>query len=121
MTGGVLQIVDPNQYARDLRQMRIGEGEELEIRVSRAADAKQYWQLKWYFGWIVRPCCEATGYSLREMDAIFRTECLSPGVVTLSDTTYEEMRDFLQACEVYAAQTIGVVITGPEELRKKAA
>jgi len=35
--------------------------------------------------------------------------------------TYDEMRDFILACEVYAAQTIGVVISGPEDIRTRAA
>lgn len=121
MVKGTLQMLDPEGYARDVRQMRIGDGEEVEIRVSRAADAKQHSQLRWYFGYIVKQSAESTGYTLREMDAIFRVECLPPGTVTISTLTYDEMRDFILACEVYAAQTIGVVISGPDEIRKRAA
>jgi hypothetical protein len=55
------------------------------------------------------------------MDAILRAACLPPDVATLSDTSYDAMREFILACEAYAAQTIGVSITGPDDVRQRAA
>ena len=121
MTNGTLHVVDPDRWQRDLAQLQIGDGEVVTIVVMAAADAKRYYQLKWYWGYLVKQAAEYTGYPLREMDAIFRIECLPPGVLTISTMTYDEMRDFILACEVYAAQTIGVVISGPEDIRTRAA
>lgn len=121
MTNGTLQMVDQDGYARDVRQMRLGEGEEVTIVILAAAEAKRHYQLKWYWGYIVPQSSEQTGYSIREMDDLLRVNCLPPGTVTISALTYDEMREFILACEVYAAQTMKVVISGPDEIRKRAA
>jgi len=76
-----------------------------------------YHRLKWYYGYIVKQCCEHTGYSALEMDTIFRSYFLPPDVPTLHLLSDDQMRDYNLHCEAYAAERIGVVVTGPDDAR----
>lgn len=113
-----MHVVDPNAYQRQLARMALGDGEAVEIRITRAAEAKRHWQLKWYYGYVVRQCCE-NGDTVKDMDVYFRTLFMPPDVVTLHDMSYEQMRDYLIQCEEHAARVMGVVITGPDEIRQR--
>ena len=115
--GARIRFADRASFDAHVRRMKLGEGEAVVIRVEREADAKRYHQLKWYFGYIVKQCSEHTGYPVPELDVMFRALFLPPDVETLSLMPYEHMRDFLLQCEHYAAETIGVVVTGPADAR----
>lgn len=106
--------------ARVKRQLKPGDGESFVVRIEREADAKKHWQLKWYFGFCVKQCVEKTGYTVKEMDDYFRALLLPPDVMTISVMTYEQMRDYILAVEQHAAEVIGVVIVGPNEIRREA-
>jgi len=58
MTNGTLHVVDPDRWQRDLAQLQIGDGEVVTIVVMAAADAKRYYQLKWYWGYLVKQAAE---------------------------------------------------------------
>lgn len=113
--GHRLVLDDLVLFNAGLRKLDPGAGERFIVRVEREADAKRHWQLKWYYGYCVKQCVEKTGYSVPEMDAIFRAECMPTDVETLSLMSYEQMRDFLILVEKYAAEVIGVVIVGPRD------
>jgi hypothetical protein len=114
-------LVDPVVYHAGLRQMKLGEGEAVVIRLEREADAKRYHRLKWFYGFIVKQCVENTGYTVPELDAMFRALFMPADVPTLSLMSDEQMRDFNIQSEAYAAEVIGVVIVGPDEARRYAA
>lgn len=99
------------------RKLDPGDGETFIVRVEREDDAKKHHQLKWYFGYIVKQCCEKTGYTPVEMDTIFRALFLDPEVTTVSENTYEQQREFNLHCEQYAAEAIGVTVVGPDDAR----
>ena len=51
------------------------------------------------------------------MDTIFRSYFLPPDVPTLHLLSDDQMRDYNLHCEAYAAERIGVVVTGPDDAR----
>jgi hypothetical protein len=103
------------------RKLKPGDGEAFIVRVEREADAKRTHRLKWYYGYIVKQCCAKTGYTVLEMDTIFRAECLPPDVETISHMSDEQMADYNTLCEKFAAEAIGVVVEGPNDARRWAA
>lgn len=120
MTAGTLHVVDPNLYRKHLAKMQLQDGECVEIRITRAEEAKKHWQLKFYYGYIIKQCCE-NGDTVKDMDTYFRALFLPPDVATISQMSYEQMRDYLIQCEEHAARVMGVVVTGPDEIRKRVA
>lgn len=116
-----LRLTDSVVFNAGMRRLKPGAGESFVIRVEREADAKRHHQMKWYFGYIVKQCVEKTGYSVPEMDAIFRSLFLPGDVDSLSLMSFEQMEDFNRQAEHYAAETIGVVIEGPDGARRWAA
>jgi hypothetical protein len=100
------------------RRLKPADGESFIVRVEREADAKRHHQLKWFYGYIVKQCVEKTGYAVPELDAMFRSLFIPGDVETLSLMSYEQMEDFNRQCEHYAAETIGVVIEGPDSARR---
>lgn len=116
--GDRLRLVDPVVFNAAMKKLQPGDGETFVIRVEREADAKRHHQLKWYYGYIVKQCVEKTGYPVPEMDAMFRALFMPGDVATLSLMSFEQMEDFNRQCEHYAAETIGVVIEGPDGARR---
>lgn len=101
--------------AWQVRSMKPEAGERFAIRIEREQDAKKHHQLKWYYGYVIKQCVERTGYTVPELDAMFRALFMPGDVETLSLMSYEQMRDFNLQSEQYAAEVIGVVIVGPRE------
>lgn len=118
---GVLRLLDEQGYKSAVKRLKLGEGEAVVIRIEREADAKRYHRLKWYYGYIVKQCVEHTGYTVPETDAMFRALFLPHDVETISLMSDEQMAEFNRQCEIYAAETVGVAIHGPEEARTWAA
>jgi hypothetical protein len=119
--GTQLRLVDPKGYTASLQALDPGAGESFVVLVMREVEAKQHHQLKWYYGYIVKQCCAKTGYTVVEMDHIFRAEHMPRDVDTLSLMSYEQMADYNVNCERYAAEVIGVVVKGPHDAREWAA
>lgn len=115
--GERLRLADPTVFSAGMRKMKPAEGEPFVVRVEREADAKRHHQLKWFYGYIVKQCVEKTGYTVVEMDTMFRSLFMPHDVPTLSLMSYEQMQEFNRACEQYAAETIGIVIAGPHDAR----
>jgi hypothetical protein len=120
-TEGHLKLCDEKAFRAGIRRLKPGDGEVFVGRFEREADAKKYHQLKWYYGYIVKQCVGHTGYTVIEMDTIFRALFLPPDVKTLSEASYEQLHDYNLQCEQYSAETIGVVIEGPDSARSYAA
>lgn len=114
---GTLHLVDQMAFNARMRRLKPGQGESFVVRVEREADAKKHHQLKWYYGYIVKQCCQATGYTVVEMDYLFRAEHMPRDVETLSLISYEQMADYNVNCEKTAAEEIGVIVVGPREAR----
>ncbi len=115
-TGEELRFTDLIN-SKVLRKLKPAAGECFVVRVEREDDAKKHHQLKWFYGFIVKQASEATGYTVKETDDMFRALYMPPDVKTLSDMSYRQMADFNTQCEAYAAETIGVVIVGPDDAR----
>lgn len=117
-TDGIAVAIDGVAFTSKQKRAKWGDGTELVIRIEPLEEAKKHHQLKWFYGYIVKQCCAKTGYTVIEMDTIFRAEFLEPTVVTLSENTYEQMAEFNLNCERYAAEVIGVAIKGPDSARR---
>ena len=115
--GGKLHMAKPRIWTARLLDLEPGEGELFVVRVEREADAKKHHQLKWYYGYIVNQCIEHTGETTKERDDHFRTMFLPFDVVTLSEISFEAMQVYNLSCEQYAAEVIGVVVSGPDDAR----
>lgn len=114
---GSLRITD-DLARRAVKKLKLGDGEVAVLRLEREADAKRHHQLKWLFGYVYKQVSERTGYAIPEVDAMFRGLFLPGDVDTLSLLSYEQMADYTSQCEAYAAETIGVVVRGPDEARR---
>jgi len=121
-TGEKLKLVESGEaMTKQVKRLKLGDGESVILRVEREADAKKYHQLKWAYGYVFKQVSEHTGYPIPEVDAMFRGLFMPQDVETLSLMSEEQMREFNRQCEIYAAETIGVAITGPHEARHWAA
>lgn len=115
---GKLTVLDLVTMRAALRQMGLGDGEELVVRVERQQDAKRHHQLKWFHGYIVKQCIDFTGETAKERADDFKARFLPPDVPGLTEMSYEQMRDFNTHCEVFAGEVIGVSIVGPDDARR---
>jgi len=114
---GRLVLDEQHVFHARMRKLDPGAGERFVIRVEREAEAKRYHRLKWLYGYVIKQCVEHTGHTANEIELEFRTRFLPPGVTTISLMNDEQLRDFNLQCEAFAAETIGVVITGPDDAR----
>lgn len=114
---GRLMLDSDAFFSTRMKRLEPGAGERFVVRVEREVEAIRYHRLKWYFGYIVKQCCAFTGYAAPEMDALFRSYFMPKDVPTLHLMSDDQMREFNIHCEAYAAQTIGVVVTGPDDAR----
>jgi hypothetical protein len=112
-----LVLDDSSLFNTRMSRLDPGAGERFVIRVEREADAKKYHRLKWYWGYVVKQCVEYTGHTVPEIDQMFRALFLPFDVPTISLLSDEQLREFNLQCEAYAAETIGVSITGPDDAR----
>lgn len=110
-------MADPVMFNAGMKRLKPGDGETFVIRVEREADAKRHHQLKFLYGYCYKQVSEYTGFTMPEIDLMFRGLFLPPGVDTLSLMSYEQMADYTRAVEQYAAETIGLRIEGPNEAR----
>ncbi len=115
--GERLRLDDPMVFSAGMRKLKPGDGEPFVIRIEREQDAKKHHQLKFLFGYCYKQVSEYTGFTMPEVDLMFRGLFLPPGVDTLSLLSYEQMQEFNRACEQYAAEVIGVVVMGPDDAR----
>lgn len=115
--GGKLRLVDRDAFDKRLAKLQPGDGEPFVIRVEREAEAKKHHQLKWFFGYIVEQCIAYTGETAGDREIDFRSRFLPYDVSTLSEMNFDQMAEFNRQCEQYAADVIGVTISGPDDAR----
>jgi len=115
--GERLRLTDQVVFHAGMRKLKPGDGEAFVVRVEREADAKRYHSLKWLFGYVYKQVSEETGYSVPELDQMMRALHLPADVPTLSLASDEQLRAYILCCEVYAAEVIGITITGPNDAR----
>lgn len=115
--GERLRLVDPVLFNARMRKLNPGEGETFYIRVEREAEARRRHRDKWYWGYIVAQCIKHTGETAKDRHDDFQARFLPPNVATYHELNDEQAADYNLHCEVYAAETIGVVIVGPHDAR----
>lgn len=113
--GERLRLTDPMVFSAGMKKLKPGAGETFFIRIEREAEARKRHQEKWYFGYIVEQCIAYTGETAKERDEDFRARFLPPDCKTYSDMNYEQAADYAIQCEIFAAETIGVVVKGPDD------
>ena len=101
---GRLALLEADAYHRALAALKLGDGEEVVIRVSRPEDAYTYGQIKFYFGQVVTPFSEATGYHKHEAHLMLKAECMPEGKTSLTELSHDELRDYTLAAEQTARE-----------------
>jgi hypothetical protein len=83
---------------------RTGDGTALTIRIEPEEDAYTYAQIKHYWGYVVQPFCEETGYHKHEAHLLLKAECMPEGKTSLTELSREELRDYAAAAEQTARE-----------------
>lgn len=114
---GRLRAADQMLFSAQFKKLNPEEGEVFYGRFEREAEARRRHRDKWYWGYIVDQCIEHTGETARERHDDFQARFLPPECASYHEMNDEQAADYNLHCEVYAAETIGVVIEGPHEAR----
>lgn len=101
---GRLALIEADAYHRALAALKLGDGEEVVIRVSRPEDAYTYGAIKHYFGYVVTPLAESTGYHKHEAHALLKAECLPEGKTSITELSRQELADYTLAAETKARE-----------------
>lgn len=102
---GQIRITDFLYKARAERAAKSwGDGTVLKIRIEPEEDAKTYGQVKHYWGHIVGPFSEWSGYHKHEVHAMLKAECMPDGKTSLTELTRDEMSAFSEAAEQTARE-----------------
>ena len=83
-----------------------GDGVELQIRIEPKDEAQTHAQRKFYFGMIVDPLAEYTGYRKDEWHVMLKAQFMPDGKDSITQLNHDEMRDYVQACEQWARETL---------------
>lgn len=97
--GEKLHLDDSVAFYASLRRMKPEQGEVFVVRVERPEDALTAGQRRYYFGRVLQPFCEYTGYRKDELHEMAKADCLPDGKVSITQLNHEEMRDFIEAVE----------------------
>jgi hypothetical protein len=81
-----------------------GEGRALKCRIEPEEDAYTYAQLKHYWGRIVTPFCESTGYHKHEAHLMLKAECMPEGKSSITELSHEELARYAEAAEQKARE-----------------
>ena len=81
---------------------RWGVGTVLKIRVEPEEEAYTHADLKHYYGHLVSPLSEWNGDTVVEWDDRLKAMFLPEGKKSKTDCNRDELKAFIQACEVYA-------------------
>jgi hypothetical protein len=83
---------------------RIGDGVLLKIRIEPADEAYTHGDIKHYWGHVVDPFCETTGYHKHEAHAMLKAECMPEGKTSITALNREELRAYTEAAEQTARE-----------------
>lgn len=106
-TAGRVQLVDEFTYRACIKRAgkKWGEGAALVVRVEPEEDAQTHGQRKHYFGHVVTPLSEWNGDFLSDWHLLLKSMFMPDGKTSLTQLNYDEMREYIQQCEVYAHTT----------------
>lgn len=98
---GRLHIIDGRFHRKRVLRAckKWGNGAALKIRIEPEEDAYTYAQLKHYWGYVVHPFCEDTGYHKHEAHLMLKAECMPEGKSSLTQLNREELRAYTEAAE----------------------
>ncbi len=103
--GEVIIPAGQNYDARKKRHAKTwGDGCALVIRIEPEEDAYTYGQIKHYWGHVVDPFCETTGYHKHEAHALLKAECMPEGKTSITELSGEELRAYTDAAEQKARE-----------------
>jgi hypothetical protein len=111
--GDKLQLADVVTYRAGLRRMKLGQGEEVVIRVERPEDAYTYGQLKHYYGHLVGPVVEYTGDT--DWHRMLKAMFLHDGKTSLTQCDRDELDLYIKAVEQYLYERIPEAFEGRRE------
>ena len=102
---GRIHICDEFYRTRSAKSSKKwGDGTALTIRIEPEEDAYTYGQIKHYWGFVVQPFCEETGYHKHEAHLLLKAECMPEGKTSLTELSGEELRDYAAAAEQTARE-----------------
>lgn len=120
-----------NRKAFDASVSSIREGSEVEVAITLLRATRSVQQNRWYWGVCVHLLSEHTGYSPEEMHDLLKAKFLPKhlavlngnGVVVdhyvIGGSTRQlntvEFKDYTEAIQRWAAESVGVVIPDPNE------
>lgn len=103
-SGGALKLLDEAEYKRAVKRLKPADGEVFVIRVEREEDAYTYAALKHYWGYVVTPFAEDTGYHKHEAHKLLKAECMPDGKTSITELNRQEMKDYALAAEMKARE-----------------
>lgn len=107
--GGKLHLNEPS-YLQQLAAMKLGEGEECEVRIERAVEAKRIKQVRLWFA-LVREISDYTGYDVVEVHELAKVAVREPDWPTsLSRFSKDEMSKAIDGLLRWSAETVGLVL-----------
>src|SRR5688572_9941373 len=105
--GGRIHILDREGYlvkAADAAKAW-GDGVCLRVRIEPEPDAISDGQRKYYFGRIIQPLVDITGYHKDEWHGMLKTSFFpDDGRTSITQLSHDEMRDYMDRCEQYARE-----------------
>lgn len=91
--------------------MKLGDGEAVEIRVTRAEEAKRVSQVRLWFA-CIRELSEHTGYDVKEMHELAKVAVWEPDWPTsLAQWSKDQMSAAITKLVRWAAEDVGCVLT----------
>ena len=97
---------DERAYRQQLRRMQLEDGEEAQIRIERPEDAYTYGQIKHYWGHLVTPFCEYTGYTHHEAHLMLKALYLPDGKTSITELCRDELKAYTESCEQYLREEV---------------
>lgn len=127
-TGRRLSFVNDMAYHVGVRRLKLGVGEEVEVRVEKLEAARTRKQNAAYWGFIVKPTAmHSEHYSMADIHRIFKAELLPSERFTLADPktgevrlerdlelhtttvlTEQEFSEYMERARAFACETVGV-------------
>lgn len=83
---------------------RWGDGCLLSIRIEPEDEAYTYGQIKHYWGHVVTPLSDDTGYHKAEVHAMLKAECMPEGKTSITELNKDELSLYTEAAEQKARE-----------------
>jgi hypothetical protein len=101
-----IHVVDRPRYVTQRRKFakKWGDGVALKIRIEPEDEAYTYGDIKHYWGHVVDPFSQETGYHKHEAHTMLKAECLPEGKSSITELSREELRAYTEAAEQRARE-----------------